>query len=60
MDLLTIPEAASRLGTTQRFVRRLIAERRIGYVKIGRFVRFTVADIDDFIAAGRVLPTTVR
>lgn len=60
MALLTIPEAASRLGTTQRFVRRLVAERRIGYVKIGRFVRFTIEDIDEFIAAGRVQPAAVR
>ena len=31
--LLTIPEAAARLGTPARFVRRLVAERRIGFTK---------------------------
>jgi len=31
--LLTVEEAAGRLGTSLRFVRRLIAERRIAYVK---------------------------
>ena len=54
--LLTIPEAAARLGTPARFVRRLVAERRIGFTKVGRYVRFSNADIDAFIAAGRVEP----
>lgn len=31
---------AGRLGITERHVRRLVAERRIPYVKVGRFVRF--------------------
>jgi excisionase family DNA binding protein len=54
--LLSIPEAADRLGTPIRFVRRLVAERRIGFTKVGRYVRFTYAHIDAFIAAGRVEP----
>jgi excisionase family DNA binding protein len=29
--LLTIEQAADRLGTSTRFIRRLIAERRIAY-----------------------------
>jgi excisionase family DNA binding protein len=37
--LLTVEEAADRRGTSGRFVRRLIAERRIAYVKVGRHVR---------------------
>jgi excisionase family DNA binding protein len=35
-------------------VRRLIFERRIAFVKMGRHVRITSADLDAFIAAGRV------
>ena len=54
--LLTIPEAAARLGTPARFVRRLVAERRIGFTKLGRYVRFSSDDIEAFIAAGRVEP----
>jgi excisionase family DNA binding protein len=54
MVLLTIAEAAERLGTTTRFVRRLVAERRIPYVKLGKFVRISLGDLDKFIAAGRV------
>jgi excisionase family DNA binding protein len=52
--LLTVDQAAERLGTSVRFVRRLVAERRIAYVKLGRHVRITAADLDAFIRAGRV------
>jgi excisionase family DNA binding protein len=52
--LLTVEEAAGRLGTSVRFVRRLIFERRITYTKLGRHVRIATHDLDDFIAAGRV------
>lgn len=54
--LVAIDEAAQRLGTSTRFLRRLVAERRIPYVKIGRHVRFHVSDLDAFIASGRVEP----
>ena len=52
--LLTVEEAADRLGTSVRFVRRLIAERRIDYVKVGRHVRLDPTDVEAFIAASRV------
>jgi excisionase family DNA binding protein len=52
--LLSIEQAAERLGTSPRFVRRLVFERRIAFVKVGRHVRITTADLDTFIAAGRV------
>ena len=52
--LLTVEEAAERLGTSTRFVRRLVAERRIAYVKVGRHVRLDPADVEAFIAARRV------
>jgi excisionase family DNA binding protein len=52
--LLTVEQAAERLGTSDRFVRRLIAERRIAYTKLGRHVRIDPDDLDGFIAAGRV------
>jgi excisionase family DNA binding protein len=52
--LLTVQEAADRLGTSVRFVRRLIAERRIAYVRVGRHIRIAEADLASFVAAGRV------
>ena len=54
--LLSIEQAAERLGTSVRFVRRLIAERRIAYTKLGRHVRIAGRDLDAFVAAGRVEP----
>lgn len=54
--LLTVEEAAERMSTSVRFIRRLITERRIAYVKLGRHVRIAEADITAFIEAGRVPP----
>jgi excisionase family DNA binding protein len=55
MDQLLSPqEAADRLSTSLRFVRRLVFQRRIPYVKVGRHVRIAASDLDAFIAAGRV------
>jgi excisionase family DNA binding protein len=62
--LLSVEQAAERLGTSVRFVRRLVFERRIAYVKLGRHVRITARDLDAFIRAGRVevgqIPTLRR
>jgi excisionase family DNA binding protein len=52
--LLSVEQAAERLGTSARFVRRLVFERRIAYVKLGRHVRISSRDLDAFIEAGRV------
>ena len=52
--LLSIEQAAERLGTSVRFVRRLIAERRIAYVKLGRHVRIAERDLINFVATGRI------
>jgi excisionase family DNA binding protein len=52
--LLTVGESAERLGTSVRFVRRWVFEGGIAFVKVGRYVRIAEADLDAFIAAGRV------
>ena len=52
--LLSVEQAAERLGTSARFVRRLVFERRIAYVKLGRHVRISSRDLDAFIEAGRI------
>ncbi|QXJ22992.1 helix-turn-helix domain-containing protein [Actinomadura graeca] len=56
--LLTVAEAAEYLNTSQRFPRRLIAERRIRFVRVGRFVRIPESALCEFIAAGLVEPMT--
>lgn len=55
-ELLTPDEVALRLRTSPRFVRRLIAERRIAFTKVGKFVRIASTDVEAFLAAGRVEP----
>jgi excisionase family DNA binding protein len=57
--LLTVDEAAERLGTSARFIRRLIAERRIAYTKLGRHVRIAAGDLDAYVASGRVEPRSL-
>jgi excisionase family DNA binding protein len=56
--LLSIEQAAERLGTSVRFVRRLIAERRITYVKLGRHVRIAESDLINYVTAGRIEPAS--
>jgi len=57
--LLTVSQVAELLGTSERFPRRLIAERRIEFVRVGRHVRIRESALADFIAAGRVEPMAV-
>lgn len=53
-QLLSVGEAAKVLGTTDRFPRRLISERRIRFVRVGRHVRIPAGELEVFIAAGTV------
>lgn len=47
--LLDVKQAAKLLGTSERFPRRLIAERRIRFVRVGRFVRIPMSALTEFI-----------
>ncbi|WP_422773651.1 helix-turn-helix domain-containing protein [Plantactinospora sp. WMMC1484] len=57
-ELLTADEVAARLRATPRFVRRLVAERRIAFVKVGRLVRFEPSAVTAYIESNRVVPMT--
>lgn len=52
--LLSVDDAAKVLGTTPRFPRRLIAERRIRFVRVGRHVRIPERELQEFIDEGTV------
>lgn len=55
--LLDVPEAARRLGCSERFIRRLVQERRMPFVKLGGTrVRFMIADLDKWVGGQRVEP----
>ncbi|GAA2900870.1 MULTISPECIES: excisionase family DNA-binding protein [Streptomyces] len=53
---LSVDQVAELLGTTVRFPRRLIEERRITYVKVGRHVRIPESAVREFIDANTVQP----
>jgi excisionase family DNA binding protein len=54
--LLTVAQVAELLGTGVRFPRRLIEERRIEYVKVGRHVRIRESVVRAMIEANTVAP----
>jgi excisionase family DNA binding protein len=49
--LLTIREAASLLGVSEKTVRRLISSRQLQCVRIRRLVRLQQADLIRFVEA---------
>lgn len=49
--LLDYAATAEYLAVNERMVRRLVENRRLPYVKVGKHVRFRQSDLDAFIAA---------
>lgn len=56
-QLLDVASLANRLGVKERFVRRLIAERRVPFCKIGKFIRFDPFEIEAWLNDRRVTAT---
>lgn len=52
-QLITIEQLAERLGVTVRFVRRLVAEKRIPHHKLGKPVRFAEDEIAEWLETTR-------
>lgn len=51
--LLSIEQLAEHLGVTPRHVRRLVAEKRVPYLKWRRFIRFDPDEIAAWLDAAR-------
>jgi excisionase family DNA binding protein len=51
--LLELPAVAERLGVNERHVRRLVAERRIPFLKWGRLLRFDPVEIEAWLDEAR-------
>ena len=47
--LLDVQDLAARLNISVRHVRRLVAERRIPYLKLGNLLRFDPGQINDWL-----------
>lgn len=54
--LLSVHEVADVLGTADGFVRRLVAARRIRFVRVGKHLRFPVSAVTEYIAVATVEP----
>lgn len=54
--LMTTAEAAQTLGLTEGYLKRGAAARSIPHTRVGRYVRFSQADLAAIIAAGQVSP----
>ena len=53
-EFMDVAQLALHLSVTTRFIRRPVAERRVPYYKVGKFIRFHNDDIDDWMAEQRV------
>lgn len=53
-SLVDVETLARGLGVGTRHVRRLVAERRIPFVKVGKLVRFDLVEIATWLDAHRV------
>ncbi len=51
--LLTLKQVADQLSVNERHVRRLVAERRIPYVKWGHLLRFDPDEIAEWLDGSR-------
>ena len=51
VELLTLQQAAERMGVSARFVRSQAKARRIATVRLGRLVRFQPKALDDYVDA---------
>jgi excisionase family DNA binding protein len=53
---MDLAEVAERLGVNQRHIRRLVAERRIPYLKWGHLLRFDPDEIEEWLDGSRIRP----
>ncbi len=53
LPLMDLPAVAERLGVNQRHVRRLVAERRIPFLKWGHLLRFDPVEIEIWLDGTR-------
>lgn len=53
---LSYEEAADRSGASVRQLKRAVSSGDIGYTKVGLFVRFSQAQLDEWLAANTYIP----
>ncbi len=58
--LLTCKDVAARLAMSECHIRRMVCRRRIPFIKIGGAVRFSEADIDDWLYKRKITPGDIQ
>ena len=53
-NLIDVSAVADRLGVSVRYVRRLVAERRIPFYKLGHLLRFDSDEVEAWLDRTRV------
>jgi excisionase family DNA binding protein len=53
IPVLTIPEVAEMLRVHQKTVYKLVSERKLRGVKVGRAVRIRASELERFMSGGR-------
>lgn len=56
--LLDIHDAAYQLSVNVRYVRRMVDERRVRFLKVGRLIRFRRSDLEAFLKHAEVEPVS--
>jgi excisionase family DNA binding protein len=54
LAMLTVREAAARLGLRDSTLRAWIMQRRIGIVRLGRAIRIPLEEVERLIAEGTI------
>ena len=52
-ELIDIKTLAQLLGVGERYVRRMVQERRVATYKLGRLVRFDLAEVRELVERAR-------
>jgi excisionase family DNA binding protein len=58
--LLTIAEAAALLGVKAQTLYLWVSQKKISHRKIGRLVRFTESDLEEFVGRQKQNPTDLE
>ncbi len=53
MDMKT---GAARLGICYRTMQELVYQRKIGFIQVGRHIKFRIEDLEEFILRNRIKP----
>lgn len=53
LPLMDLPAVAKRLGVNHRYVRRLVAERRVPFIKFGHLLRFDPTEVEAWLDRAR-------